>query len=233
MPYAKSVAFKSFESRIAELRKVVRAASRLRIGGRANKTYRDAMLSSSLLLSFAYFEAYVADVTNDVCKALCSVGVSAASFARDLRAHVAVASRLRQWSDVQDPIRLRQQIWVHKDADGFVLLDDSAMPARIDVDLLLSGVGYPKPENIKKLLSRLGIGDPNAQLRRRGGHAVIQKLTSVHDARAELAHTGRMPGWTFADYDIRLLELRQFARAMDHVLWNYVVDVVPATAWIR
>lgn len=233
MPYSKGAAYKSFIVRVDDLRRVVGAADRLKVGGKYNQTYRDAMLSSSILLSFAYFESYVADVTNDVCKALCSPGLMAKSLAGDLRAHVSVSSKLNSWIGIQDPLKQRQQILAFKAADGFELLADEYSPTGIDVGSLLSGVGYPKPDNIRKLLSRFGVPDPLAALKGAGGHSVMQKLTSIHDARAELAHTGRLPAWTISDYKDRLTDIGHFARAVDYVLWRYVCSTVPSSRWIR
>jgi hypothetical protein len=234
MPYSKSASIKRFEARVSDLARVARVANALKIGGvRYNATYRDAMLSSSILLSFAYFEAYFADITNDVAKALCSSKIQASALSQDLRVQIAVASQLDGWSEIQDPAKRRKQIWAHKASNGFLLLEDAHVPASLGVSNLLSGISYPKPDNVKKLLSRFGIGDPLKELKAKGGHAVMQKLTSIHDARAELAHTGRLPSWSPMDYQDRLREIVEFAKSMDRVLWTYVRSAVPATCWIR
>jgi hypothetical protein len=230
MPYAKSAVYKAFELRLAGHQRTVIAAFRFKAGGAYNSTIRDAMCSSAILLGFAHFESYVTDVVDDLCKALTSAGKSSAVFSDDLRAHVAVAFQVSAWSELQDPGKLRKQIWTHKLADGFALLNDAAVPTKISSSAVLARIRYPKPDNIKKLLTRLGFVDPVASL---GGPTVLQKLTSFHDVRAELAHTGKLPSWSQADYSQRLNEFGQFARAFDHLLWKYVVAIVPASRWIR
>lgn len=115
---------------------------------------------------------------------------------------------------------------------GMDILNDTDVPMRIDVDALLSGVSYPKPANVRKLLARLGIENSIDKLRQRGGHAVEQKLTSIHDARAELAHTGNLPAWTHADYQVRLNGLEEYAKALDKVLHRHVASAVSSAQWI-
>lgn len=232
MSYARSAAFKVLQARVAGLRRIVDASARLRIGGRRNQLYRESMLSSTVLLGFAYFEAYVSDVVDDACKSLCSGGLNASKFPSDLRVHVAIAAHIRNWVDIQDPAKQRNQINANRSAGVFDILNDADTPMKIDVAALLSGVSYPKPKNVKRLLARLGIADPKAELIARGGHSIEQKLISIHDARAELAHTGAMPAWTIADYLDRLDGLEQFARAFDKVLHRHVSALVSSSRWI-
>lgn len=232
MSYARSAAFKAFQLRIRDLRRTVGVAARLRVGGMRKQLYRDAMLSSTVLLAFAYFETYVSDVVDDACKALCSAGVRADTIPLNLRIHVSIGAYIKQLSEIRDPAKQMKRIEVMK-ADGTLdILDDTSVPVRIDVDALLSGVTYPKPVNIRRLLARIGIADPKAELISRGGHSIEQKLTSIHDVRAELAHTGVMPSWTTSDYEMRLDGLKEFAKAFDKILHHHVIAVVPSTKWI-
>jgi len=233
MAYARSAAFKSLQRRLRELHSVVAHAWRLKKGGKRLPIYKEALLSSSVLLSFAHFESYVGDVTNDVCKAFCSAALSSAQFPAALRAHVAVGSKLKGWGEIQDPTKQRAQILAHKANGGFEILNDLTVPLKIDVDSILVDVSYPKLKNVKKLLNRLGVDDPIASLIKSGGHSISQKLISIHDARAELAHTGQAPNWTKTDYQHRLQELLQFAAAMDRVLFTLVASTVKSTNWIR
>lgn len=233
MPYAISAALKSFRTRNADLKRLVTKAHRLRIGGRKAPVYRDAMLSSAVLLSFALFEAYVSDVIDAFFKGLENAKVKTEQLPPELRAHHALACRLDEWSDIQDPSKLRDRIWGDKVAGKLVLLDDGVELASLDVSPFLAGIAYPKLDNVKKLLTRLGVAKPLDALRGKGGHAIAQKLVSFHDARAELAHTAQLPSWTEQDYQDRLLELEQFALAFDKVLYSRFTSISSSTAWIR
>lgn len=232
MSYARSAAFKVFQKRIKDLRRAVNAASRLRIGGTHNQLYREAMLSSTILLGFAYFEAYVSDVVDGACRALCSCGVTASALPADLRVQVAIAAHIKQLSEIRDPVRQRNQIKEKKNNGVFDILNDTNIPSRIDAEALLSGVTYPKLDNIRRLLARMGIANPKAELISRGGHSIEQKLTSIHDVRAELAHTGVLPAWTPADYEMRLSGLEDFAKAFDKILHRHVIGIVPSNNWV-
>ena len=232
MAYARSAALKELHLQIDRLVLVVKAAGRLRAGGRHNQRYKDAMYASSVLLSFAYFEAYVSDLVADVCSGFVNVALPAGGLPSAMRAHVAVCSRIASWAEIQDPAKQREHVWAHKTAGNFEILADSVVPARIDSSSLLSGISYPKPDNVRKLLARLGVDQPKKKLIERGGHAVEQKLTSIHDARAELAHTGRLPAWAPADYSVRLRELKEFAVAFDKVVHRHVVSIASSRGWI-
>lgn len=185
-----------------------------------------------MLLGFAYFEAYIADVVDDFCKAICSKGVTADRFPEDLRAHITIAANLKNWVGIQDPSKQRAQINAGRKKGVFDLLNDQNRPVQIDAAALLAGVSYPKPANVRKLLSRLGIQDPIAQLVARGGHSIEQKLVSIHDVRTELAHTGTMPSWTLSDYENRIDGLEEFAKAVDKVLHRQVSSIASASSWI-
>jgi hypothetical protein len=232
MPYARSAALKQLHGRLDDLQRVTRSAGKLKVGGKKNPLLRESMYSSVILLSFAHFESYVSDVSADLCKALCSANKPAKALNDSLRAHVSVASQLSAWKNIQDPAKLRKQIWLHKGANGFELLSDAASPVWIDPTLVLAGIGYPKPDNIKKFLGRLGIADSTKALQAVGGLTIMQKLTSIHDARVELAHTGKLPSWAHADYELRVKGLREFAGVLDRVLWRYVCASVPSKQWI-
>ena len=233
MPYATSAALKSFRMKNADLKRLVTKAYRLRIGGRRAPVYRDAMLSSAVLLSFALFEAYVSDVVDAFFKGFENAKVKTEQLPPETRAHHALACRLDEWSDIQDPSKLRERIWVDKSAGKLMLLDDGINLASLDVSPFLAGIAYPKLDNIKKLLMRLGVAKPLDALRAKGGHAITQKLISFHDARAELAHTAQLPSWTQNDYQDRLKELEEFALAFDKVLHSQFTSISNATAWIR
>lgn len=232
MGYARSAARKQLDDRLARLIGVARVAGRLRIGGKKNAILRESMYSSVILLSFAHFESYISDICADLCKALCSGAIPASKLNSALRAHVAVASCVPAWSDIQDPTKLRQQIVAYKGSGGFDLLIDDLVPTWIEPSTVLAGISYPKPKNIKRLLERLGVDEPLLALKAVGGIAVMQKLTSIHDARAELAHTGRLPGWTPADYELRVTDLGGFASALDRVIWKYMCACIPSKHWI-
>jgi len=207
-------------------------AARLRVGGARNQLYRDAMLSSTVLLGFAYFEAYIRDVVDDACKALCSSGIRADAIPINLRIHVSIVAHIKKLSEIRDPAKQMKQIEVMRSNGMLDILDDANVPVRIDVDALLSGVTYPKPDNIRRLLARIGVANPKAELISRGGHSIEQKLTSIHDVRAELAHTGVMPSWTTSDYEMRLGGLEEFAKTFDKILHRHVIGVVPSTNWV-
>jgi hypothetical protein len=233
MGYSRSAAFKTFQANSKASRQVVNAAAKIKFGGKRRSLYQDSMLSSAVLLAFANFERYVGDVVDDLCKGLCAAGLAVSKLPIELRVQIAVVSKLSEWSDIKDPSKLQSNIWKYKQNDGFVMLEEGFVPKNIDVDAILAKASYPKIGNILKLLRRLGIADPKTILKVVGGHAIEQKLTSIHDARAELAHTGKLPLWTTQDYLDRLVDLEAFAKVFDKILFRHFCGLASAPHWIR
>lgn len=232
MGYARSASLKAFQAKVEASRKVVKAAERMRFGGAKRPLYQASMRSSSILLTFANFESYVNDALNDVCKGFCSAVIPASKLPPELRTQIAIIQKIKQWAEVKDPVKLHSQVWAQKEGGGFSMLDDNAIPSALDVDALVANTGYPKFDNIIKLMRRIGMADPKTALKKVGGYSIDQKLTSFHDARAELAHTGKLPIWSFQDYLDRLDDLEDFAKALDKCICSHFCRYAGMANWI-
>jgi hypothetical protein len=232
MSYARSAAFRVFQTRVEAARQVAKAASKIRFGGKKKGLYQESMFSSSILLTFANFETYIRDISNDICKGFCSAGLISSNLPEELRTQTSIVARLAEWSNIHDPGKLQANIWKHKAAGGFSVLSDTFTPKNIDVDALITKIAYPKIDNVVRLMRRLGVKDPRDALKAIGGHAIEQKLTSFHDARAELAHTGKLPTWTAQDYIDRLDDLGAFARTLDKIFCRHFCHYASLSNWI-
>lgn len=233
MSYTRSSAFKALQSNLAAARQVVKAANKINFGGKRKPLYRDSMLSSAVLLSFANFESYVSDVLNDMCKGFCAAKLNSAKLPAELRSQIAVTAKLSEWDDIEDPTKLQSRIWAHKTAGGFEVLNDNFVPANLDAGSIATRAAYPKLDNVIKLMRRVGIQKPRDVLRTVGGHTIEQKLTSIHDARAELAHTGKLPLWAAQDYIDRLDDLEYFARTLDRIFCRHFCRYASSLNWIK
>jgi hypothetical protein len=233
MGYARSAAFKAFQTHVSASRRVVKAAGKISFGGKRRKLYQDSMLSSSILLCFANFENYLSDVIDDMCIGFCAAALTASGLPPELRTQVAVVSKLAEWADIEDPTKLQANLWKYKEGGGFAVLDDAFVPKNINVDAITAKITYPKIDNVIKVMRRIGIQKPKAKLKAVGGHAIEQKLTSIHDARAELAHTGKLPVWTTQDYVDRLNDLETFARTLDKIFCQHFCRYASLPKWIK
>jgi hypothetical protein len=216
---------------VGELRVTLKSSLRIKLGGKRNQLVRQSMQCGVVLIAFAYFESYFREVVEDVFASLSAGGVSSSSLAEATRTQVAIGCRLDEWARTVDPAKQSKQIWTYRGVGGFDLLEDSLV-VRADVaTALLAGITYPKLDNVRKLLARLGIDDPLARLRSTAKMQIDQYLVSFHDARVDLAHNGTPPGWSEADFEVKLSELMLFAKALDKVLYGWVGQASSYSHW--
>lgn len=231
MGYKRSAALRRFAEKTSSLHRLIRAARRIKLGGKSNAELKGAMRSGSVVLAFGHFEGYYREVIEDICSSLSDAGSTYAEMPVSFRTHAAVACRLEEWGSIQNPQSLSERIWAIRAGGGFdTLLDENRVSAGIASDLM-SGITYPKLDNIRKMLARLGIADPLAKLRATARLPIDQYLTSFHDARVDLAHNGTPPGWAESDFENQLERLHSFARVLDRVLFQWFCQRAGMRSW--
>lgn len=191
------------------------------------------MQSGTVLLAFSYFEVYFREVVEDIFSSLAAAGVRADVLTPRTRIHCAIDWKLAEWAEVQDPSKRCEAVWNYVSSGGVGSLHDVGVVERSFAERVLSGITYPKPDNIKKMLVRLGINNPVTCLRRKARMNIDQYLIGFHDARVDLAHNGNPPGWAEADYDQKIEDLLKFSKVLDRVLCQWFCERASISHWPR
>jgi hypothetical protein len=189
------------------------------------------MQGGVVLLAFGYFEAFVRELIEDVFVSLSSSATHSERLGSTIRVHAGLVCQMHEWNKIQDPGALSAKIWDYRMNGGLSILEDGSPIGADLAEKILAGITYPKLDNIRKLLSRLGIADPLRSLRSTAKQQIDQFLISFHDARVDLAHNGTPPGWAEADFILRLDELTKFAVVLDRVVYKWLCAVAGTRAW--
>lgn len=232
MPYSRSTARNTFQSRANELRSSFRYAKVRPFAMPGD--IRTLIFHASVFHLSAFFEDYLLQ--------------SLSGWMFELQSRSATSDRL--------PSRLRNLLFIRNNEgtlrkfvisgsekelldrmdgprNGLSWLDDgSAIPLHAFYESLIKEKKFPTPENIDVLFGRFGLKNVIAEVSKRTKSDVSLKLRSFLDVRNAIAHEFP-PGITEEDLEDFFASLSKWVGVIDRLLFSHVVRCSGAECWQR
>jgi hypothetical protein len=228
MPYRKSVFRSDYELRVRDLLRECKKASHLDKGFDA---LRDMVFQCAIFQTSAAIETYLRLVIEGWAQALKmqKKGQHLPEPARGFLAARRFQKHFERFALTNDEAALI--VAIPKEHQAWPILNpEPALPAFFDGKLLYAESAYPSFKNLKRVLNRIGIKNPEAALSatlRRDVETLIEGFQSV---RTALAHASP-PAVTLDDIKGLLSDMTALVAAVDRILYRHVAAHGGATCW--
>lgn len=231
MTYKKSLARRSFEAVLRDLRKTsqhVSFKSRRLPDGVRQMVFRSAIFQAS-----AAFEAYLKEVLEDWIDMCGKEDLSISAMPRELIAFSASRQAHSTW----------RRFLASGNEGGFIkeLVGNRLVPRHYDRTAKVSEIinskicvydkKYPSIRNIKALLFRFGVPNVFQELNKRGKRDLEKSVQSFMDIRTEIAHENPPRNLAFEDIKIHLDHIALAVKFMDRFLHSHLSRLAGSSCW--
>lgn len=195
---------------------------------------REYCVAAGVFLAHAQFENFFVDLVDSLARAYSSG--RADELPNRLRAYFFLKN-----SNLQTTISLRiaggsEHEFLDRTSSTIAgpakhFIDQSLPLPALEGEDIHGEQSYPSTNNIKKVLKRIGVGDPASELNKNIQADAILLLESLASLRTALAHAASLPSISTADIIKRIEGLHKFATSFDKVIYAQLVKTHSEASW--
>ncbi len=232
MTYRTSKTRRAFDHSIEQIAKVIKAS-------KANNytiDHKEYIHAAAVFLAHAEVENYFSDVLDDLAKLYSKHSSNSQALPKSLRAHLLltksnmirlVGEKIAGGSEVN----LIEKISTHLCSTHAFAADSSYSIAGFSGKDIYQNQKYPSPENIEKVLARIGIKNASNNINRVARKDAVALFESVASLRTALAHNASLPGMSQQDIVNRIMGAKIFVAALDRLLFEHLKTTHTAVQW--
>jgi hypothetical protein len=191
----------------------------------------EMILQAAIFKTSALLEEYIKNSINDWIYLAHKENCSAGSLPMELRWYyisVAHVDAYRSYINNKDEKRLLTNLISKK--ENCLFQDNHTIKKIIKPSIILGNKKYPSVKNIKRLFTRLGIGNIFPKIDKKTKRQYEPLVKSFQDIRQAIAHQNP-PDLTYNDIKNHINNIQGFVSALDRVLFSHIVSYHGMKCW--